>query len=606
MKKSLLLLLAATASLGATAQNLLNLSGSSYYQTFDNVGTGLPKGWEVDTGATATSIGNSYGFDTTPTAWNNTSGKATNFAAKDILSSSASASTQSAATNRAMGIRQVSKTNQGVAFTLSLSQTQGLKNFNVAFNLQSLDVASARTSTWEVQYGLGATPSTFTTVSSSSTAGMTTGGSSFTNSVVTASFGSALDSQSGPIVIRIVSLNATSGGGSRASTGIDSFTLSWTGTAVVYEPQLVSFTPANGATNIPTGISLSLRFDKAITAGAGKIYLKNVTDQSSISKLATSTDVAIAGTVATVSNLGLVLGKTYSVTFDTNAFMSGAYASAGLTDTNAWVFSTLNPVITVNDINEDFDSACAASHLPSGWSRQNVVGPGQQWNCYTPSGGSNAAMQMNGYQGGNNANEDWLITPKVNLGGTGKSNGRIVFRMQKSFTGTEPDVLISTNYDGNSLPASATWTSLAIPMTVADTGDFKTYTAMLGAVGLQPFFIGFKYTSTTTDGYRVRLDSVVVDYGMGVGAYSSNSNKMPLQVLSTQNGKVLISFTASAAEKMNTVIYDLVGRAVYQTNIPSKLGENKVELHPTSLPAGIYIIKVGNGREQGVARTFIQ
>ncbi|MEO6833151.1 MAG: Ig-like domain-containing protein, partial [Chitinophagaceae bacterium] len=345
MKKKLFLLLATTTSLGASAQTMLNLSGSSYYQSFDKIGSGLLKGWEVDSLASSTSKGFAMNFDTNPNAWSNATGKSKNVAAKDTLSSTASTTLQNAARNRALGVRQTTPIDIGVAFTLTISQTQSLSNLNIAFNLQSLDANSKRTTIWQVQYGIGATPSTFTTVSASSTNGLTTGNSTFSNSVVTASFGSALDSQLGPVVIRVVTLNGTVGTNSRATSAIDSFALSWTGTPVVYEPQLISFTPTNNATGVPTATNLVLTFDKNITAGTGKVYLRNMTDKTSISKLTTSSDVIISGKVATVSSLGLALGKAYSVTFDTNAFMSGAFASFGIMDSTAWVFSTINPTI---------------------------------------------------------------------------------------------------------------------------------------------------------------------------------------------------------------------------------------------------------------------
>ncbi|MEO6833652.1 MAG: choice-of-anchor J domain-containing protein, partial [Chitinophagaceae bacterium] len=303
---------------------------------------------------------------------------------------------------------------------------------------------------------------------------------------------------------------------------------------------------------------------------------------------------------------GLALGKAYSVTFDTNAFMSGAFASFGIMDSTAWVFSTINPTITVNSINENFDLACASNKLPTGWNRQNVQGSGQEWSCYMELGGSNAAMQMNGYMGGNNVNEDWLITPRVTLGGIGSTEGKITFRMQKNFSGTEPDVLISNDYDGTSAPNTATWASLNIPMSIADTGDYKTFSAPIGLTGSLAFFIAFRYASTSTDGYRVRLDSVVLDVTTGVGNVTSKNNKMPLQILKAQKGNIQIAFSANTSGKMHASISDMVGRQIFDANIQAIQGENSFTFSTQDFPSGMYLIKVGSSQEQGVARAFIQ
>ena len=81
-----------------------------------------------------------------------------------------------------------------------------------------------------VDYAVGAA-GPFTPVTTVGT--MTTGGGVFSNNTVTANFGSALDNKSGNVYIRITTLVFSSGTGNRASTGIDDYSLTWSGTAAV-------------------------------------------------------------------------------------------------------------------------------------------------------------------------------------------------------------------------------------------------------------------------------------------------------------------------------------------------------------------------------------
>lgn len=607
MKRTFLFVAAIVTFTFSKAQPVLYLTGSSYFQSFDNIAGGLPAGWEIDSAALLNSKGIPIAFDVSANNWNNTTGRGKNYAAKAGFASysGTSGAAQAAATNRAMGLRQNAGLDRQVAFTLTLAQTLNLSNFTLAFNLQSLDTNSSRTSSWVIQYGLGASPTSFTTVSASGTNGLTTGGNTFKNSIVTASFGSALDSIGGPVVIRIIAQAATTGSGNRASTGIDSLTLNWTGSPVIFQPQIASLLPANNAANVPAASILKVRFDKNIAAGAGNIYIKNITDQTTVIKAASSSDVTVAGDSAIISNSGIAFGKTYYVAFDTDAFKSGVYTSFGLFDSSSWTFMTRMPVVTVKSLSEIFDASCAGNALPNGWSRENLRGAGQQWSCYMPSGAANAVMQMNGYQSSNNVNEDWLITPRISLNSL---SGQLSFIMQKSFVGTEPDVLVSQDYSGNGDLSAATWTSLNIPMSVADTGTaYKMYVANIGNAGLTPFFIAFKYLSTDTDGYRVLLDSIVVREPEGLGSVYSSANSMPVIVLGQPgNGNITLSFNARDAGNIHMNIYDPLGRIVFERSVTSVKGTNKITLALESLRPGIYMVRIGNGKERGVTRLTIQ
>ena len=205
--------------------------------TFDAIGTsGLPAGVYIKQDATSAELGNEgtvfNGNFNTPTAWNQTSLGFKNFASATGLIATSTSTAQNASTNRALGVRQTGTASTGgdpgAAFAFKLENTTGKSNLQLEFRLQSLDGTGAlgRTTTWRVDYGIGADPALFTTVTTNP-AGLTTSFGVFSNTLVTASFGSALNNINQPVWIRIVALAPTSGSGSRASTGIDDVKFSW-------------------------------------------------------------------------------------------------------------------------------------------------------------------------------------------------------------------------------------------------------------------------------------------------------------------------------------------------------------------------------------------
>lgn len=263
-----------TIAITLTTHSQITLSGTSYSENFDNVATGLPTGFAVYTGATASALGTAQTFLTTATSWNTATGQYRNSASFDGLISSSSAAAQAASADRVIGLRQSAGFGDiGAAFAMQLANTTGFSNFSLSFNIQSLDIASPRVTTWVVDYGIGTSPSSFTAMATTP-ATITTGGSTFTNSNVTVSFGSALDNINQPVWIRIVTLTATTGSGTRPTTGIDDLVLNYTN-------GIGCTTPSQASSATITNIT-SNGFDIGWTAGSGTNSLVVVKSGSAV------------------------------------------------------------------------------------------------------------------------------------------------------------------------------------------------------------------------------------------------------------------------------------------------------------------------------------
>ena len=212
---------------GGSSGDGIELMTSPFTLNFDNLATSLPKGVLVKLSSSSTSLGTDGPFNTSQSSWSNTSSGFKNYASATGLSASSDATVQNASTNRCLGVKQTSATgyDPGAAFVFELNNTSGKTNLSLNFILQSLDDGIGRTTTWQVDYATGDNPTTFVPVVTSPS--VITTGPTFSSTPVTVDFGNALDNQSGKAWIRIVTLSATTGSGSRASSAIDDVQFSW-------------------------------------------------------------------------------------------------------------------------------------------------------------------------------------------------------------------------------------------------------------------------------------------------------------------------------------------------------------------------------------------
>lgn len=248
----------------------VTLTTSPYTENFNGMPANsqtLAAGFSVKKNATASALGtdSTLNGNLIPSWWKQSGRGFKNFASNNsgtgLTDPGADSATQSVAADRALGIRQSSAFgDSGAAFVFQIANTTGKTNFQLSFNLESLDSSSPRTTTWVVDYATGANPTSFT-AATTSPATLVTGNKTFSNTAVTVDFGTALDNISDVVYIRVVTLKKSTGSGNRASSAIDDWTLSWSGTSAISDlfsrdsyVKLVGNTPDK----------LSLQFNKSI------------------------------------------------------------------------------------------------------------------------------------------------------------------------------------------------------------------------------------------------------------------------------------------------------------------------------------------------------
>ncbi len=236
--KKIVALMAVLYSISSHAQ--VSLNNPPYLENFDNIASGLPAGFFVQTGSTATAAGTNATFTPTPTSWNNTNAGFYNCASATGLKPTSNPNEQAVSTNRALSVRQTtSYGNPGAAFVFKIANTTNKTNFQLNFKMVSLDSSAQAITGWAVDYGFGANPTSFTAITTNPTpvrtgsisTTPTSGYKFFTDA--TANFGTALDNKSEIVWIRIWAPSASVaipflGNSTPTMSGIDDWNLSWT------------------------------------------------------------------------------------------------------------------------------------------------------------------------------------------------------------------------------------------------------------------------------------------------------------------------------------------------------------------------------------------
>ncbi len=133
-----------------------------------------------------------------------------------------------------------------------------------------------------------------------------------------------------------------------------------------------------------------------------------------------------------------------------------------------------------------------------GFTAYSITGD-QTWTWTSYSGDGYA--KMSGYSGGNKVNEDWLISPQIDLTGITKTTFNAT-QAAKYVNGLWDELTfqVSTDFNGSD-PTAATWTTLTLPnmptgtdWTFVNSGDVD-----LSAFDGKKIFIGIKYISLATN-----------------------------------------------------------------------------------------------------------
>ncbi len=170
-------------------------------------------------------------------------------------------------------------------------------------------------------------------------------------------------------------------------------------------------------------------------------------------------------------------------------------------------YSDINPVAGAGEIATLFEFDFASDL--GGFTKFDAVGA-QFWGWSSYSGDGFA--KISGYSSGNKPNEDWLISPEIDL--SGYMDATVNVNQTAKFVNGQWDqlqVLVSSNYNGTD-PTTATWTTLNI--TTLPTGSDYTFVKSgdidISAFSGKKICVAFKYISSSTNAATWEISDITV------------------------------------------------------------------------------------------------
>lgn len=227
------------------------------------------------------------------------------------------------------------------------------------------------------------------------------------------------------------------------------------------------------------------------------------------------------------------------------------------------------------------------------WTPYNVLGD-QDW--YQSEYSGKTFAKMSGYDGAPYDNEDWLVSPELNL--VQYDSVFFSFESAYNYSGPAMQLFISTDYDGTGDPNDFSWTEIT-DMAVWSEGGFAF--AESGNLNLMEYlqnnvYLAFKYTSNTSEASTWELDSFFVYGYMGVGVNEISDINFEVYPNPAVN---VVSINSS--ENGQLKLYSVNGQLILENNITE--GNNTLNI--SNVESGIYMVEVSISNGKTITKKLI-
>lgn len=219
------------------------------------------------------------------------------------------------------------------------------------------------------------------------------------------------------------------------------------------------------------------------------------------------------------------------------------------------------------------------------WTGYNVTGE-QIWE-WADYGDPPGCAKGNGFSGAAAENEDWLISPELDM--DGYNNITFSFDHARNYASNDGLlVAISTDYDGTSDPNTASWDYLTGSFTFPDPGSWDFMDA--GTVDISSYandgvFVAFVYNSTDSDACTWEIDNIEILGVMGTGISNNTIGELAVYPNPATNN-INVRLEKSSAVS----IYSLSGKLMIETNLDNGISSISIE----NLPVGLYLIETND------------
>jgi hypothetical protein len=182
------------------------------------------------------------------------------------------------------------------------------------------------------------------------------------------------------------------------------------------------------------------------------------------------------------------------------------------------------------------------------WTVYSVTGD-QEWYIDSIHGvDGTACAKMSGYAGQPFANEDWLISPAMNL--DNYINETLTFFNAMNYSGNDMELKISTDYDGSSDPNTASWTDLSYTMSGGSWAWTESGNIDISGFNGPAVYIAFKFTSTDTESATWEVDNILVTGDEGGSPDPEPSNYPESFAAEAAGVSINLSWTDATGEQL--------------------------------------------------------
>lgn len=226
------------------------------------------------------------------------------------------------------------------------------------------------------------------------------------------------------------------------------------------------------------------------------------------------------------------------------------------------------------------------------WTAVSVLGD-QVWDRNNTYGiGSTPCARMSGYSGGAIINEDWLISPGMDL--SGYESAILGFFNAKNYDGNDLLLKISTDYTGSGDPNAATWTTESYTLTPGGwawtySGDIDLTSYISNSV-----YVAFYYTCDDVASATWELDDVSITAAGAPTIYPEPTN-YPTVFTATEAGAAIdLAWTDATGAQLPSAYIIF---ASVNTSLPVPTDGTPVA-NDTDLSDGAGALNVGFGSQQ--------
>ena len=224
---------------------------------------------------------------------------------------------------------------------------------------------------------------------------------------------------------------------------------------------------------------------------------------------------------------------------------------------------------------EDFDDGLGV------FTAYNAYGE-QEWHQGVYQGTTYA--NMNGYaSSASHQNEDWLISPTIEIPVNAYEEIALEFSTAKKFDGPDLQVLISTDYNGEGEPSDYEWEEItdAFDFSQGDYEWVESGTFLISDVAPGHYHVAFVYYSTEEAAASWEIDYVKMT---GRTLVSVNENNAQAVSLYPNPASTQVAFTLESDALVS--VFDMMGRKVNELNMVA----GDAQWNVSELENGVYFL----------------